>query len=60
MPDTMNMLSTFRLADNQDITRAGLQSYISALFPTADVTNAADKKRNCCYKYDKYGNITKH
>lgn len=41
----MNTVPTFILADNQDITRAGLQAYISALFPTADVTNAADKKR---------------
>ena len=41
----MNTVLTFILADNQDITRAGLQAYILALFPTAGVTDAADKKR---------------
>lgn len=44
MPDTMNMLSTFLLADNQDITCAGLHSYLADLFHTVRIQRITDKK----------------
>ena len=40
----MNTDYTFILADNQDITRVGLRSYIAELFEHQDTLNASDKE----------------
>lgn len=40
----MNTAITFLIADNQDITRAGLQAYISSMFADARIAHAQHKK----------------
>ena len=41
--------ATFILADNQDITRAGMHGYISFIFNNAIITEARDKKQLVAY-----------
>lgn len=41
--------ATFILADNQDITRAGMHGYISFIFSNAIITEARDKKQLVAY-----------
>lgn len=38
------MITTFIVADNQDLTRAGIQAYIQSLFDNPTLNNVADKR----------------
>lgn len=40
----MNTAITFLIADNQDITRAGLQAYISSMLPQPSIVHVHQKK----------------
>ena len=49
--------ATFILADNQDITRAGMHGYISFIFSNAIITEAHDKKQLVAYRSESSDSI---